>query len=339
MAEQGPPDATEQPLNVEARFRHGAFVFRFKGTGIRAVSDKKRTVVVTLEELLTGVTRVLRLTRRVRCDACGGTGSARPDERKTCELCGGPGRAPHLPSLRRQPRPYDQMITSMCAACGGRGKLRGDACPACAGEAVVEVEQNVTVVVPAGAPSGHEIVFPGLGDEHVHRATGNLVVTVEVAQHPVFERVSPDGADIWRNASVGLLDALYGFEKRLTGLDGTRLTMRHTRVAFSSFTHELRGHGLPVSGNETERGSLTVYVSVSFPKSLSTLQFRILRQIGLRKDELDFIYTLQLLMAYQYAQTVPDDADELKFARRCYVDALDSCIPDPRYSTWWRAVV
>ena len=89
MAEQGPPDATEQPLNVEARFRHGAFVFRFKGTGIRAVSDKKRTVVVTLEELLTGVTRVLRLTRRVRCDACGGTGSARPDERKTCELCGG----------------------------------------------------------------------------------------------------------------------------------------------------------------------------------------------------------------------------------------------------------
>jgi hypothetical protein len=161
---------------------------------------------------------------------------------------------------------------------------------------------------------------------------------VETAPHGRFAR-SVDGANVWCNASVGLLDALYGFSKKLTGLDGARLDVRHNRVAFSSFTHELPGEGLPVFGNATQRGSLTVYVAVSFPRSLSALQLRVLRHIGLRPDELDFIRALQLLMAYQYATTVPDGSDELKFASRCYGDALDVCKPERRYWTWWRAVV
>ncbi|KAK7249413.1 heat shock protein [Aureococcus anophagefferens] len=293
-AEQGPPEYTELPVKVEARFRPRAFRFSFAGTGVRAMSATRVPITVTMEDLLVGVTRNLTLSRR--------------------------------------------SFESLCGACGGFGKLRGPPCASCDGEGIAAETHVVTVVVPPGAPEGHEIVFRGLGDEHAHRDAGDLVVVVEAAPHGRFAR-SVDGANVWCNASVGLLDALYGFSKKLTGLDGARLDVRHDRVAFSSFTHELPGEGLPVFGNATQRGSLTVYVAVSFPRSLSALQLRVLRHIGLRPDELDFIRALQLLMAYQYATTVPDGSDELKFASRCYGDALDVCKPERRYWTWWRAVV
>ena len=103
--------------------------------------------------------------------------------------------------------------------------------------------------------------------------------------------------------------------------------------------HELPGHGLPVFGNASQRGSLTIFVRVSFPPSLTRLQHRVLRRVGLRDEELDFIRILQALMAYQYAQTVPPDAPELRYATRCYADAVTQCVPDPRYWTWWRALV
>jgi len=337
-AEQGPPEYTELPVKVEARFRHGAFRFSFAGTGVRAMSATRVPITVTMEDLLVGVTRNLTLSRRVKCRACDGTGSARPARRPTCPLCGGTGRAPALGTAGRPPSPFRQSFESLCGACGGFGKLRGPPCESCDGEGIAAETHVVTVVVPPGAPEGHEIVFRGLGDEHAHRDAGDLVVVVETAPHGRFAR-SVDGANVWCNASVGLLDALYGFSKKLTGLDGARLDVRHNRVAFSSFTHELPGEGLPVFGNATQRGSLTVYVAVSFPRSLSALQLRVLRHIGLRPDELDFIRALQLLMAYQYATTVPDGSDELKFASRCYGDALDVCKPERRYWTWWRAVV
>ncbi|KAH8048583.1 hypothetical protein JL722_12401 [Aureococcus anophagefferens] len=301
-AEQGPPEYTELPVKVEARFRHGAFRFSFAGTGVRAMSATRVPITVTMEDLLVGVTRNLTLSRRVRCRACDGTGSARPARRPTCPLCGGTGRAPALGAAGRPPSPFRQSFESLCGACGGFGKLRGPPCASCDGEGIAAETHVVTVVVPPGAPEGHEIVFRGLGDEHAHRDAGDLVVVVEAAPHGRFAR-SVDGANVWCNASVGLLDALYGFSKKLTGLDGARLDVRHDRVAFSSFTHELPGEGLPVFGNATQRGSLTVYVAVSFPRSLSALQLRVLRHIGLRPDELDFIRALQLLMAYQYATT------------------------------------
>ena len=103
--------------------------------------------------------------------------------------------------------------------------------------------------MPPGAPDGHEILFRGLGDEHPQRATGDLVVTVLVAEHPVFTRSEAAPENLVCNSSVGLLHALLGFDKRLTGLDGTRLAVQHSRVAFGSFAHELRGEGLPVFGN------------------------------------------------------------------------------------------
>ena len=221
----------------------------------------------------------------------------------------------------------------------GRGKLRGDPCPVCDGEGITTVQQQISVDIPAGAPTGHEITFRGQGDEHPHRATGDLIVVVELAEHPVFSRQYDDSEHLYCNSSVGLLDALIGFDKKLTGLDGERLNVRHSRTAFSSFTHELRGHGLPVFGNETQRGSLSIFIRVSFPQSLTTLQHRVLKQVGLRDEELDFIIILQALMAYQYAQTVQPDSDELKFSRQCIADTANSCTPDPPYWTWWRAVV
>ena len=71
-------------------------------------------------------------------------------------------------------------------------------------------------------------------------------------------------------------------------------------------------------------------------RSFTALQARVLRQVGLRYEELTFIYLLQALYLYQYAQTVADDSDELVFSSRCYSEAASACVPDPLYWRWWR---
>ena len=52
--ERGPPAATETSFGLDARFRHGAFKLRYHGTGVKPVAATRATVVVQLEELLTG---------------------------------------------------------------------------------------------------------------------------------------------------------------------------------------------------------------------------------------------------------------------------------------------
>jgi len=89
----------------------------------------------------------------------------------------------------------------------------------------------------------------------------------------------------------------------------------------------------------TQRGSLLVRVRVSFPRSFTALQARVLRQVGLRYEELEFIHLLQSLYAFQYASTVPDDSPELVYAPRCFSDAVSACVPDPLYWSWWRRTV
>ena len=128
-------------------------------------------------------------------------------------------------------------------------QVRGEACRVCGGARVVEIRREVIVEVPPGAPDGHEVTFRNLGDEHPDRATGDLVVTVLVAEHAVFSRSEAAPENVVCNSSVGLLHALLGFEKRLTGLGGSRVSVQHSRVAFGSFAHHIPGEGLPIFGN------------------------------------------------------------------------------------------
>jgi DnaJ-class molecular chaperone len=341
-AERGPPSITEAPLGLDARFRRGAFRFRYAGSGVRPVEATRIPVVVSLHELVTGVNRTLTLPRRQKCAACGGTSSAAPDARATCGLCEGSGVAAHVGAglnWRGSFRFFRQAVTTRCGACGGTGFSRGPVCEVCDDSGYVDTRREVRVEIPPGAPDGHEITFKGLGDEHPQRATGDLILVVTAAQHPVFARSEAAPENLYCNASVGLLDALLGFDRKLTSLSGARLPVQHRRVAFSSFTLSIRDEGLPVFGNASHRGQVTIFVRVAFPKTLTALQAEVLKRVGLRPEELRFIFLLQALYAYQYARTVAPDADEGVFAKRCVVGLEAACVPDPLYATWWRSTV
>ena len=124
--------------------------------------------------------------------------------------------------------------------------------------------------IPPGAPDGRDHL-QGLEASTAAR-DGRLVLVVTVAQHPVFSRSEAAPENLYCNASVGLLDALLGFDRKLTGLSGERLLVEHRRVAFSSFTLSIRDEGLPVFGNATQRGQVTVFIRVDFPKTLTALR-------------------------------------------------------------------
>lgn len=78
---------------------------------------------------------------------------------------------------------------SACKTCRGNGKVARTVCSHCSGTRVVEVVQGYSVVVPKGAPEGHEIVFPGEADESVGGGeAGDMIFRVVVGDEAGWRR-------------------------------------------------------------------------------------------------------------------------------------------------------
>ena len=211
-----------------------------------------------------------------------------------------------------------------CARCGGLGTVVG--------------AKDWEVAVPAGAADGLELRRPGEGAEHAWRPAGDVVFRVQTAPHARFER---DGDALVYRARVPLLEALVGFERRLTLLDGERLEVAHARAAFGDFARAFGGRGLPVAGAaDGARGELRVEFEVAFPPSLSALQLAVLASV-LREDELATLVGIMRLLSFARTVEVGDGLESVYCSRCAYDPGGDPrfCYPDARWRTWWRAML
>lgn len=57
--------------------------------------------------------------------------------------------------------------------------------------------------------------------------TGNFRLTVGVLPHPVFSPAEEGGADLHAMVSISVTEALTGFTREITGLDGSIVTVRY----------------------------------------------------------------------------------------------------------------
>ncbi|MBI5441848.1 MAG: J domain-containing protein [Deltaproteobacteria bacterium] len=239
-------------------------------TRVRKGRDLSYRLTVTLAEVATGTKRKVKVRKPGPCPECGGTGAARPEAIQTCPACQGRGT---VTRLLRQGFATIQSTTG-CSQCGGSGKRVTERCPHCSGEGVARREKIVEVSIPAGVEEGQQVRLEGEGEEIAGGIPGDLYITLQEEEHPLFER---RGADLFSPLRIDLLKAVEGGTVELPGPDGNPLTVDVEEGIQSGTVKVLEGRGLPVLRHPGRRGNLYLQVWVTTPSGLDAEQKAALR--------------------------------------------------------------
>ena len=218
---------------------------------------------VTLEDLYNGKKQKMAVTRKVVCTVCKGTGGKNGVKPKKCEDCQGRG----IKFIRRQigPNMIQQMQTE-CPTCQGRGETLSekDKCTNCHGNKVVTEKKVLQVEIEPGMNHGQHITFRGESDQEPGMEAGDIIFILQQRPHSVFKR---DGADLYMEKSIPLIEALTGTVFEVIHLDKRQLIVKsdpHT-VIKPGDTLMVAEEGMPILRKPYQKGNLIIKFDIIFP--------------------------------------------------------------------------
>ena len=222
-------------------------------------------LTVTFEEAAFGTKKDVSYHRIQKCSDCGGSGAAKGTSAETCTVCGGSGQ-------RRVTQRIGGMAfqsTTTCDTCRGTGKIIKTPCSGCKGTCYVKVNKKLGVTIPAGIDDGERIALRSQGcDGRNGGPAGDLIITVMVKGHPIFER---DGYNIFCEIPITVAEATLGAEIDVPTLEGNqKYTIPEGTQPGTTFT--LKGKGIPYINNANRRGDLIFSGNIEVPKGLSEKQ-------------------------------------------------------------------
>ena len=131
-----------------------------------------------------------------------------------------------------------------------------------------KTNRRLEVTIPAGIGNGGRVRLAGLGGPGQDGGSaGDLYLAVEVLPHIFFERKE---ADLYAKINVPLATMVLGGEAPVPTLKGGRLALKVAPNAQNGVQIKLRGQGMPLWANATERGDLYVTLNVMLPTELTT---------------------------------------------------------------------
>ena len=237
---------------------------------------------IPLERVASGGEEKVRLSRPSTCPACRGTG-AEGGAPKVCHTCGGSGRVTR--SQRREKEHILIQQIGICPTCNGRGNIIEHPCRKCHGSGEVEKEEDLTVKIPKGVEEGMALRISGKGMPSTEAGgiAGDLFVVVHSRRDPRFER---SGADLLRQETIPLIDAVLGATLQVPTLDGS-VSVTIPPGTQPGALLRLKEKGLPEFGNG-RHGELYLRIEVRVPEKLSREErdlYERLRAIGGRQGQ------------------------------------------------------
>ncbi|KAF6754486.1 hypothetical protein DFP72DRAFT_899219 [Ephemerocybe angulata] len=224
---------------------------------------------VSLADVYAGGSIDFMIKKKILCDHCRGSGAASDGDIHTCTSCNGQG----VKLVKQQifPGMFAQSQVT-CNECGGRGKVIKRRCPHCQGNKVMDHTAHYTLDVIAGMPEGHEVVFEGEADESPDWEAGDVVLRVRSKKETGgFRR--KESSLYWKE-TIGVDEALLGFERNLTHLDGRTVPLVRKGVTQPGYVQVIKGEGMPLFNRHEQHGDLFVEYNVVLPTEVTPLMRR-----------------------------------------------------------------
>ncbi len=261
-------------------FGDGSPFDSFFGGGGRRGGPKQRVggnlrvkVKLTLQEIATGVTKQIKVTKQVSCKGCGGNGAKDKSSFNTCGTCGGAGQ------VRKVTQTFlgQMQTTSTCPTCNGEGNVVTNKCTSCRGSGRSEGEEVISVQIPAGVSEGMQLSMSGKGNAPERGGIpGDLIILIEEIEDPVLKR---DGNNVVYDLFLNFADAALGTQVEIPTVTG-KVKLKIDAGIQAGKMLRLKGKGLPeVNGPKSYAGDQLIHVNVWTPKKLSSEEKAMLEKL------------------------------------------------------------
>lgn len=237
----------------------------------RKGSDLQVRLKLTLEEVATGVTKKIKVKKKVSCEECNGTGSAKYSKTISCPVCHGSGELRQVSQSL-----FGQMVNvTTCHRCQGEGQIIDNPCHACHGEGRTSGSKTIEINVPAGVASGNYIPLHGEGNIGLRGGpAGDLIVHIEEAKHNIFER---RGEDVLMVLPISFPKAAAGASVEIPTLTG-KAKLSVAAGTQSGKILRMRGKGIPrLRGAGI--GDQLIQVQVFVPTRLTSAEKQRLKEL------------------------------------------------------------
>ena len=233
-------------------------------------SNLRVRVKLTLDEILNGVEKKIKVKKYVPCDDttnCNGQGG----DSSTCSTCNGQGRV-----LRVSNTILGQMQTaSTCPKCQGTGQIITNKCSTCNGTARIYDEETISIELPPGVMEGVQLSMSGRGNAGERGGpAGDLLIAIEEVAH---EHLIRDGNNVRYQLPINFVDAALGTSVEVPTIMG-KAKIKVPAGTQSGKVFRLKGKGLPAL-NGYGTGDQLVEVHLWTPQKLSEDERRTLEAL------------------------------------------------------------
>lgn len=234
------------------------------------VPDVQIPIKVTLEEIYIGTKKKVKFDRYTLCKSCNAKGAI--GDNIECKKCEGKGM-----TVNRTPMGFMQ---STCRFCSGSGiNPSAPKCKDCNGKTCIQESHNITINIPPGSSERHPIIIENEGNEipqdecrNGNSRTGVVCIITEIP-HQKYNRgtVIKEIGKINENnllieVKLTLEEALCGFEKTFTFLDGKHFKFSLSETVKHGDIHVIKGYGMPYFNDANRKGDLLIKIFIETKK-------------------------------------------------------------------------
>ena len=231
------------------------------------------TLKVTLEDVMNGVIKKIKLKRNKKCNSCKATGSEGGSSFQNCGTCNGSG---YVTMNRMNGFIQINSVTS-CVSCNGTGKSILEYCLSCLGKGLLSEEDIIEINIPAGSSDGMQFVVANKGNDGTGNGLpGDLYVKIQEVPNDRFVR---RGTDLIESREITFIDAVLGKNIDVVMPDGENLKAIISPGTIPGTILKFSQRGIPNLGYGG-RGDFLIEINVKIPSNLS-------------KDEIEFMEELR----------------------------------------------
>ncbi|KAF2434726.1 DnaJ-domain-containing protein [Tothia fuscella] len=185
---------------------------------------------------------------------------------------GGPRQS--TPEVTVMEKPLPVSLEDMFSGTTKKLKIKRKKFDDATGKQIVE-DRILEVPIKPGLKAGSKIKFKDVGDQ-VEGGTQDLHFVIEEKPHPLFSR---EGDDVKATVEIDLKEALTGWSRTISTIDGKQLQVRHGGPTQPNWAERFPSLGMPKSKKPSERGDFLVGVKIKFPSSLTPQQKETIKQV------------------------------------------------------------